>query len=193
MLTEEANDIILIKGAQQGDVNAFQELVFRYDRAVLSIAAHYINNAEDAKDIYQEVFLRVYRGLQHFKFQSTFATWLFRITTNVCLTYRSRSRRHHHVSIEQDSGTDEPHTGNYEPVSESRTDDAILQSELKAQIEKSLEKLPPRQKLAFSLRHYENYSLKEIAEVMQCGEGTIKRYLFLATEKLRNYLGRRLD
>ena len=75
--------------AQQGDILAFEQLVYRHDKKVLSIAARYVTSADDAKDIYQEVFLRVYRGLKKFRFKSEFSTWVHRITVNVCLTHRS--------------------------------------------------------------------------------------------------------
>ncbi len=96
------NDTDLIIQAQKGDQNAFEELVYRYDRNVLSIALKYAASEDDAKDLYQEVFIRVYRGLKNFRFQSEFSTWLFRITTNVCLTYKSRSKEHLRVSINKD-------------------------------------------------------------------------------------------
>src|SRR5260370_29840416 len=87
-------DTDVIREAQSGDASAFDELVYRYDRHVLSIAARYVNQAEDAKDIYQEVFLRVYRGLKKFERRSAFSTCLYRITTNVCLTHRTRRIPH---------------------------------------------------------------------------------------------------
>ena len=87
------SDTELIRSAQRGDMDAFEELVYRHDKEVFSIAARYVNRAEDAKDIYQEVFLRVYRGLQKFRFQSEFSTWLYRITTNVCLTHRNHRKK----------------------------------------------------------------------------------------------------
>ena len=87
------DDVDLVRKAQQGDILAFEQLVYRHDKKVLSIAARYVTSADDAKDIYQEVFLRVYRGLKKFRFKSEFSTWVHRITVNVCLTHRSRHRR----------------------------------------------------------------------------------------------------
>ena len=103
----QLSDTDLIIQAQKGDQNAFEELVYRYDRSVLSITIKYANIEDDAKDLYQEVFIRVYRGLKNFRFQSEFSTWLFRITTNVCLTYKSRSKEHLRVSIDNDFDEEE--------------------------------------------------------------------------------------
>ena len=88
------NDSEVIREAQQGNKNAFDELVCRYDKQVLSLAARYVNQADEAKDIYQEVFLRAYKGLKKFQSRSEFATWLYRITTNVCLTHGARRKNH---------------------------------------------------------------------------------------------------
>lgn len=103
----QLSDTDLIIQAQKGDQSAFEELVYRYDRNVLSITIKYANNEDDAKDLYQEVFIRVYRGIKNFKFQSEFSTWLFRITTNVCLTYKSRSKEHLRVSIDKEFDDEE--------------------------------------------------------------------------------------
>ena len=99
-----SNDNELIMKAQQGDRAAFEELVQRYDRKVLSIALSFTRNSEDAKDVYQEVFLRVHRALPRFQFRSKFSTWLHRVTTNVCLTHKSRSRDHLFDSLDEGYG-----------------------------------------------------------------------------------------
>ncbi|GJQ21347.1 MAG: hypothetical protein HBSIN02_17020 [Bacteroidia bacterium] len=99
---DSMSDTDLILRAKDGDMAAFEQLVHRYDSHVLSMAASFVNNAEDAKDIYQEVFLRVYRGLRKFELRSEFSTWLYRIATNVCLSHRSRRKRNSHASIHGD-------------------------------------------------------------------------------------------
>jgi RNA polymerase sigma-70 factor (ECF subfamily) len=81
------SDNQLIINAQKGDMAAFEELVYRYDRHVMNIAKSFRNNDDDAKDIYQEVFLRVYRGLKNFQFKSEFSTWLYRI--KLCVYYNA--------------------------------------------------------------------------------------------------------
>jgi RNA polymerase sigma-70 factor (ECF subfamily) len=107
--TDTMIDLELIQRAKRGDMGAFEQLVFRYDKQVLTIAARHVQSSEDAKDIYQEVFLRVYRSLPKFQLRSQFSTWLFRITTNVCLTHRSRRKRHIHTSLSHES--DDEHGG----------------------------------------------------------------------------------
>ena len=98
---ESAEKELIIK-AQNGDQFSFEQLIYNYDRAVLSIAMKYARDNDDAKDIYQEVFIRVFRGLNKFEFRSEFATWLFRITTNVCITYKTRKKEQLMVSLQNE-------------------------------------------------------------------------------------------
>ena len=82
------SDNELIINANNGDVMALEELIYRYDKMVLRLAMKYTGDSDDAKDIYQEVFIRVYKNLSRFQFKSEFSTWLFRITSNVCISLR---------------------------------------------------------------------------------------------------------
>jgi RNA polymerase sigma-70 factor (ECF subfamily) len=184
------NDTDLILQTQKGDQNAFEELVYRYDRIVLSIALKYAFNVDDAKDLYQEVFIRVYRGLKNFRFQSEFSTWLFRITTNVCLTYKTRSKEHLKVSIESDFDNEENEfSTTKELVYDGSSPEEISSgADLGEIVNSAVESLSPKQKMTFILKHYEGYKIREIAEMMNCKEGTVKKYLFDAIKNLRKKL-----
>ncbi len=179
----------LILRAQAGNTEAFEQLVLRYDRQVLAIATRYVSNADDAKDIYQEVFIRVFRGIKKFQFRSEFSTWLYRITTNVCLTHRTR-RQQQTESPMRGAFTDEdgePHTQAI-TADTAAPDQARITTEIAERIEAALDCLAPKQKMVFTLRHYQGYKLREIATMMDCTEGTVKRYLFLATHAMRELL-----
>lgn len=178
-------DYQLILDAQKGDKQAFEELVFKYDRHVLGIARSYRNSEEDAKDIYQEVFIRVYRGLNSFQFKSEFATWLFRITTNVCLTHKSRKRDHE--SIDKEIMNEEEGGKTLAEIipGDDNVERAASNKDLLGYIRSAMELLPNKQKMVFSLRYLEEYKIKEIADMMQCTEGAVKSYLFAATHKMR--------
>ena len=186
----QLNDTDLIIQTQKGNQNAFEELVYRYDRSVLSIAIKYANNEDDAKDLYQEVFIRVYRGLKNFRFQSEFSTWLFRITTNVCLTYKSRSKEHLKVSIDKDYDDEENEFSTkkelvYDGLSPEEISSGANLGEI---VNAAVESLSPKQKMTFVLKHYEGYKIREIAEMLNCKEGTVKKYLFDATKNLQKKL-----
>lgn len=182
-------DAELVRKAQQGDILAFEQLVFRHDKKVLSIAARYVTSADDAKDIYQEVFLRVYRGLKRFRFKSEFSTWVYRIAVNVCLTNRSRRRRTLQTLLLLDDRNEEDSEAHGEIRDPARGPDLqAVNADLSSSIEKALDSLSPRQRLVFTLRHFEGYKLNEIAVMMSCMEGTVKRYLFMATRRMRDQL-----
>jgi RNA polymerase sigma-70 factor, ECF subfamily len=186
-MTNDDNE--LIGKVKLGDMNAFDQLVHRHDRQVLTIAARYVTSSDDAKDIYQEVFIRVYRGLRHFKMQSEFSTWLHRITINVCLTHRKRAKRHMHISIDDATNGDDTESHGVEPISQDESlDQQSMNTELREHVQNALGGLSPKQRLVFTLKHYEGYKLREIASMMRCTEGTVKRYLFLATHQLRRRL-----
>jgi RNA polymerase sigma-70 factor, ECF subfamily len=178
----------LIMNAQKGDAAAFEELIYRYDKNVLSIALRFVKNNDDAKDIYQEVFLRVFRGLKNFKFKSEFSTWLYRITTNVCLTYKQKQKKHSYVPIDNSDEDNGENIESFEDENSFTPERIFNDSEISQQVNKALENLSSRQKMIFILKHYEGYKIKEIADIINVGEGTVKKYLFEAVHKLREEL-----
>jgi len=186
----ELDDTNLILQAQKGNESAFEELVYCYDRSVLSIALKYTRDEDDAKDLYQEVFIRVYRGLKNFRFESEFSTWIYRITTNVCLSYKSKSKENLRVSIDEDFNDEEREIS---PTQEliydgSSPEEITSEADIKDIVDEAVESLSPKQKMTFILKHYEGYKIREIAEMLNCKEGTVKKYLFDAIKNLRKKL-----
>jgi len=158
----------------------------RHDRRVLALALRFTGSADEAQDIHQEVFMRVFTGLSGFRGQSEFSTWIHRIAVNVCMTHvESRKRRSHTVQPAAEHGR--------EGAAAERSDGAtpetqLLSAETRERIGEALLGLPPQQRLVFTLRHYEGYRLREIARMIGCREGTVKRYLFEATRTMRERL-----
>ena len=187
-MTQEENKLVI--AAQNGDRSAFEELVYKYDKNVLGIAYSFINNNEDAKDIYQEVFLRVFKGIKKFEFRSEFSTWLYRITANVCLTYRSQKKKYAYTSLDDNPGEEDsnPRSLSNTLTDNQTPDNDAVNSEILTQIESGLDKLSPQQRLVFTMKHYKGYKIKEISTMMNCSEGTIKNYLFMATQRMRDHL-----
>ena len=182
---------LLIQQAQHGNIAAFEQLVYRYDKKVLAIAAGYVQSSDDAKDIYQEVLLKVYRGLPKFQGLSEFSTWLYRITTNVCLTHKAQRTRHVHTSLDREFSDDDGESHSRKdmiPDGGVATDQYAMDQEISESVREALDVLSPQQKMVFTLRHYHGYKLKEIAEMMDCAEGTVKKYLFTATGRMREQL-----
>ena len=168
-------------------MQAFEELLLKYDRTVMNIALSFRNNQEDAKDIYQEVFMRVYRGLKKFRYNSEFSTWIYRITTNVCITFHRRFKKHQFESIDNEITTYEDEGLKMSDMIESddKTDSRAVGGNLSEHINEALNELPAQQKLVFTLKHFEGYKIREIAGMLNLAEGSVKRYLFTATNKMR--------
>lgn len=185
---ELAEKELIIK-AQNGDTIAFEQLVYNYDRAVLSIAMRYVRDEDDAKDIYQEVFIRVFRGLKKFEFRSEFSTWLFRITTNVCLTFKSRKKGQIMVSIQEEFDENQEGSDTMDMISKQRSpEEETINNDLGLLIGNAVDSLTTRQRITFVLKHYEGYKIREIAEMLNCKEGTVKKYLFDAVKNLKKKL-----
>lgn len=178
----------IIKEAQRGNLLAFETLVKRYERQVLQLAFSLVNHPQDAEDIYQEVFVRVFRNLHKFQFRSEFSTWLYRVVVNYCLNYRKRRDRTRSVSLEQDWNESESGWSRTLPVDEKNPEQRVINYELSNKIDLALAQLSPRQKTVFVLRHYQGHKLSEIAEMMGCSLGTVKNYLFRATQKMQQLL-----
>jgi RNA polymerase sigma-70 factor, ECF subfamily len=185
----------LVAEAQAGSRAAFEELVRRYDRDVLRLALNLMKRPEDARDVYQEAFLKVYRNLHRFRFECTFYTWLYRIVTNVCLDHlRRRQARPEDQAPEINSGKQEEGiTDFFERQREHRPtldpERALMGQEIKARLARAMERLSPRERMVFEMKHYQGLKLRAIGDVLGTTEETVKNSLFRATRKLRIELG----
>ena len=187
--TRLVNDRELILSSQGGDLEAFEQLVQRYDRHILSLAFSYARNSDDAKDIYQETLLRAYRAIKKFEMRSEFSTWLFRIATNVCISFKSRQKRYAEVFMRESAQSNADDGGfEREHPAQNTVEGDFMRGELRRQIETALAALSPMQRLVFTMKHYEGYKLREIASATDCAEGTVKKYLFEAVRRLQKEL-----
>ena len=185
----------LVAEAQAGSRAAFEELVRRFDRDVLRLALNLMKRPEDARDVYQEAFLKVYRNLHRFRFECSFYTWLYRIVTNVCLDHlRRRQARPEDQSPEVNSNhAEESITDFFERQREQRPtldpERAFIGKEIKSRIATAMERLSPRERIVFEMKHYQGLKLRAIGEALGTTEETVKNSLFRATRKLREELG----
>jgi len=181
----------LIRAAQQGDQRAFEQLVRLYDQSVLRLATNLLRSPEEANDIYQEAFLRVYKNLHTFRFDCSFHTWLYRIVSNLCLdALRKRKVRREESSVVE---TSEGLLDRMDAVEEQRADGnparRLESQQLKERIQEVLGGLTPRERAVFEMRHYQGMRLRTIGEVMGTSEEAAKNCLFRATQKMRAALG----
>ncbi len=179
-----AEDEALIEQFKKGDLSAFDELMSKYSRKIRYLAYRMTNNYEDAEDITQEVFVRVFKALPTWKPRASFYTWLRTIALNLCIDHHRTRIRRQTQPLESRDGfvMNIPADSSSNPLRSTEAD------ELRGRILLATEKLSPRQRKAFMLVSYGGLSLKEAAEIMGCAVGTIKAHLNRATTKMRDLL-----
>jgi RNA polymerase sigma-70 factor (ECF subfamily) len=177
----------LVRQAQEGSLWAFERLVHKYDKKVLSLAFQLVGNKQDAEDVYQDVFMKVYHKINRFRFESDFYTWLYRIVVNCAISYRKKRNRERHRSIEEAA---EKESGwQWTPTDpKAGPDDLTAGIEIREQIHSNLETLPLMQRVVFTLRFLQDFKIKDIAQIIGCSEGTVKNYLFRSTQRMRKHL-----
>src|SRR3984957_5070352 len=190
-----AEERALIERAQGGDRDAFEELVHRYDRDVLRIALNILHKTDEARAVYQEAFLKIYKNLPRFRFECSFYTWTYRIVTNVCLDHlRRRSSRPEDQAPEfaSNQNGDAPTTDFFDRQQDtepSSDPERRMQGvEIGRRISTALERLTPRERMVFEMKHYQGLKLRAIGDALGTTEETVKNSLFRATRKLRAQL-----
>lgn len=177
-----ATDADLVSRAQTGDEPAFEELVRRYRNDVYGLSYHFLRNREEAWDVSQEVFIKAYRSLKRFRGDAGFKTWLLRIAANHC---KDSFKKRRLATVSMDAlPTQDFFAGSGDP------EKTLRNTELGQAIQEAMDSLPPKHRLAFVLREFEDMSYKEMAQVMQCSEGTVMSRLHHARKKLQNTLAR---
>lgn len=187
----QSSDSSLVRDALRGNHAAFAELVRNHDRAILRLALHLTGSPQDAQDICQETFLKAYRKLSSFRFESSFSTWLHRIATNSCLGHLRKRRSlkaSPMVSGDADGGEDDllDRIPDEHPL--SSPEHALMNGELRKQIARALRSLTPRERMLFELKHYHGLKMRVAAEMLNTSVESAKTTLFRATRKLRERL-----
>jgi len=160
--------------------------VRQYDQKVLRLALQVVRSPDQARDVYQEAFLKVYRSLPRFRFKSSFSTWLYRVVMNVCLDYLRRQNAREEVQAPAKGDGDPEY---YETLADDRPilnpERALQAREIGQRIQGALSRLTPRERMVFELRHYQGLRLRAIGDLCGTSEETAKNCLFRATQKLR--------
>jgi RNA polymerase sigma-70 factor, ECF subfamily len=188
-LNSRLDDRALVERAQGGDRPAFEELVHRFDRDVLRLALNLTRRPEDARDVYQEAFLKAYKNLHRFRFECSFYTWLYRIVTNVCLDHLRRRNSRPEDQAPEVADADESPRDFFEqqraPGSGSDPERSLMGKEIGRKISVAMERLSPRERVIFEMKHHQGLKLRAIGELLGTTEETVKNSLFRATRKLR--------
>ncbi|MDA2912636.1 sigma-70 family RNA polymerase sigma factor [Acidobacteriia bacterium AH_259_A11_L15] len=179
----------LIRRAQRGDRAAFEQLVRLYEGSVLRLALQVVRSEEEARDLYQEAFLKIYRSLGRFRFESRFSTWVYRVVMNVCLDYLRRASTRREVQApEAEPGQVEFFHAVPDKRAAQNPEKAFQGKQIAERLRAALARLSPRERLVFELKHYQGLKLRTIGEYCGTSEQTAKNCLFRATQKLRGEL-----
>ena len=186
---DEENVRLMMK-VRDGDMVAFERLVELNQRAVIGTVARMLNNLDDAHDIAQQVFIRVWRSAARYEPSAKFTTWLFTITRNLVFNEMRRRTRKREVSIE--AQMEEQHLDHAAPE-RSNPDVQAQQEELERAIDAAIQSLPEKQRLAVALRRYEDMPYEEICVVLGMSLSAVKSLLFRARNDLKEKLAAYLD
>jgi RNA polymerase sigma-70 factor (ECF subfamily) len=189
LANQPETDAEIMLRAKAGDDSAFEYLVQKYRRPMVSFMYRMAHNAAAAEDLAQEVFLRVYRSRAGYEASAKFTTWLYRIATNLAVNHARDTR---HERPENMASLDEPdqETGTTMDVADSHisAEEAILRRERLAAIRQKVQSLPERQRMAVVMHKYQQMDYKQIADVLKLSESATKSLLFRAYETLRGQL-----
>ena len=182
-----AEDETLVKAAQKGGMQAFEELVARHRDKIYARAFSMMRNEEEAVDLSQEAWVKSWQKLNQFQGQSSFVTWMTRITINLCLDQLRRQKRFRTESIEQ---MDEESGGveRQMPVVTPNPTEGLERVELRRRIDEALGKLSYEHRTVLVMHEFEELEYKEIAKRMECSIGTVMSRLFYARRKMANLL-----
>jgi RNA polymerase sigma-70 factor (ECF subfamily) len=175
-------DAHILRLIAEGDEQAFEQLVHKYQQAVFNTIYRYTGKQDDVQDLAQEIFIKVWRNARKFKGKSKFSTWLYRIVVNHCINYRRKNKRKHVSLDELTEQGKTPESLKVEPDWEQRRKVELVR--------KAVDELPERQRMALVLAQFEEKSYKEIAEIMKVSLSSVESLIFRARSALKSKLAK---
>lgn len=178
----EAASTMAIDRVQDGSVESFREIVEQNSRQVFRLAYRMTGNEQDAEDVVQETFLRAFRQIRRFDSRARVSSWLHKIASNYAIDLLRRRKRWRKADLERLD-----HDASL-AAAEPEPERGVWGAEVRDAVEAGLERLTPRERVAFTLRHYEGLSIREIGRVMGLRESATKNHIFRAVRKMRQQL-----
>jgi RNA polymerase sigma-70 factor (ECF subfamily) len=187
----DADESRLAALARNGDRKAFAEIVKRYEKKIMKLGFRMLNQRQEAEDVAQETFLKVYNNLNRYDMTLKFSTWIYRIATNLCIDHLRR--RKEQVSLDAFSADSANESSNRELQAKiadkwSTPENQVILSELQDQVQKAVQQLPDKYRLAIVLRYMQELSLQEISEILDIPLSTVKTRIHRGREVLRKKL-----
>lgn len=172
----------LVERARAGNEESFRNLVEAHMQRVYGLALRFTHRHEDADEIAQETFIKAYKALKSFRGKSSFGTWVYRIAVNNCLSHHRRVIRLQHPGTDEELDTQLPDT---DSPSQERL---AMGNQTRKLIGEALDDLSKQQRIIFVMKHLQQKTIAEIAEIMGCAQGTVKQQLFRAIRRMREKL-----
>jgi RNA polymerase sigma-70 factor (ECF subfamily) len=185
---DEPSDRELVGRCQRGDLGAYEILVRRYQSRIYTLAFSMLRNETEASDMAQEAFVRAWQAIRKFKNNASFYTWLYRITTNLCIDFCRRRDRRATTPYEETVDPDTDANAAEPPSTSASPTDEVLRAELRRQIDAALLDLSPEHRAVIHLREYEGLEYAEIAKSVGCSIGTVMSRLHYARKHLQRIL-----
>ncbi|GIU27874.1 RNA polymerase sigma factor RpoE [Shewanella colwelliana] len=186
-MSGQISDQQLVERVQQGDKNAFNLLVQKYQSKVINLVSRYVRNQADVADVAQEAFIKAYRALPNFRGESAFYTWLYRIAVNTAKNHLVAQGRRAPAN-DVDAEEAEYYDGSDALKEFASPERLMLSDEIQKVVFDTLDNLPEELKMAISLRELDGMSYEEIANVMECPVGTVRSRIFRAREAIDKQL-----
>ncbi len=184
-------DVQLMLKCQKDDKEAFEQLLDKHKSMVINIIYRFMADKNEAEDLAQEVFLKIYTSRHNYKPKAKFTTWVFKITANLCLNHIRNTKKYtsQTISMDETSEQKEEHPAQqFEDTKQAKPNEALLKKELEEVVREAIQSLPPNQGMAVILRRYQDLSYEEIAQTLHCSVLSVKALLFRAKENLRRKL-----
>ncbi|MFZ5989212.1 MAG: RNA polymerase sigma factor [Bacillota bacterium] len=182
------NEKELVEKARSGDVEAFEQLIQACQKKVFNIALRMLGNYDDASELAQEVFLKAYKSIKKFKGDSLFSTWIYKVTTNVCLDEIRKRKNKKVVSLDEDIEYDGSEIKRQIKDESPGPEAAAESNEIKNVVNESIGVLPDDYKTVIVLRDIQGFSYDEISQIIKCPEGTVKSRINRARQALKKIL-----
>lgn len=185
MIENEEN---LLKKSKNGDIEAFEELIKGYQKKVFNIALRMIGDYEDASELAQEVFIKIFKSIRNFKEESTFSTWVYKITTNVCLDELRKRKNKRIISLDEEIKHDSGES-QIQIVDPGLSPEALLEKkEIKKAVIEAIEELSPEHRIVIIYREMQGLNYEDIARIVKCPVGTVKSRINRARQELKEIL-----
>jgi len=183
----------LIEQSKAGDINSFEQLIASHQKKAFNIAYRILGNLEDANDVTQEALIKAYRGIKNFNGKSSFSTWLYTIVNNACIDFMRKNKKTNLIYLDREYETEES-SYKIQVYSDEETPEEVFEKkEVKRIVHEAINRLSYEHRRIIVLRDIQQFTYQEIAELLNCSEGTVKSRISRARKNLKILIQEKLE